>query len=217
MAAVVIFMGGWMNAIANGDKIDNFGQGLGYFAAGAGKSAISYGISFGISGVGDILGHSAGSFGTELIRAGAHGALNGVANLAYGDSFWGGFATGAVSSLAGSGLQALGASSDLVLMGAGFAGAGMSYAMGGNVLSGFSQGFGIGQYNHVGEKIIGDDGKEYTLSFDDVEIWGKRRSLWSTIWNSNIVRQRVPDIVSLSVNFSLVGFAGFSYKLRIYI
>ena len=100
------------------------------------------------AGIGDIFGHEIGTLGTELLRAGTHGTFNGMMNLAQGGNFWQGFAVGAVSSLAGSGMQAAGLDAALLPLGTGLAGAGTAALTGGDAFAGFMAGYGIGKYNH---------------------------------------------------------------------
>ena len=54
--------------------------------------ALGSGLSYGI---GAAFGHTAGGFGNELLRAGAHGISGGVQSALQGDSFFSGFAVGA--------------------------------------------------------------------------------------------------------------------------
>jgi hypothetical protein len=98
--------------------------------------------------VGNALGHSLGSFGTEMMRAGAHGLVGGAMSYldGNGNSFFQGFAVSSVASLAGSGLQAAGMGSVATM--SGFAGMGAAFAVGANPMSGFFQGYGVGLYNH---------------------------------------------------------------------
>jgi hypothetical protein len=63
-------------------------------------------------------------------------------------NFWQGFAVGAVSSLAGSGMQAAGLDAALLPLGTGLAGAGTAALTGGDAFAGFMAGYGIGKYNH---------------------------------------------------------------------
>jgi uncharacterized protein (TIGR02594 family) len=124
--------------------------------------------------IGDILGHGSNNIGIELARAGLQGLANGVINEGSGGDFWTGFATGAVSSLAGSGLQALKSSDDMVRFGAGFAGAGTAALMHGDAMSGFWQGYGIADANHVGgEKGKFVNSKDHPHELSAVTTTGK--------------------------------------------
>ncbi len=139
-------------------------------AIGAAKGALSLGVSYGLSqataGIGNFFGHGGvGSLGNELLRAGSHGIVNGVSNAITGGDFGTGFATGALSSLAGSGLQAAGASDELVRMGCGVAGGLSSGLMDGDMMAGFGgfmQGYSIGALNHTGDRSADKNGNTYT-------------------------------------------------------
>jgi RHS repeat-associated protein len=146
----------------------NGGNFWGGIAKGAAISAASSLLTF---GVGEVLGHAAGSFGTELLRAGAHGLIGGGTNLAQGGNFWQGFAISCISSLAGSGMQAAGWNGDYLPFATGVAGAGTAWAVGGDPMSGFFQGFGVGALNHKGERLLGDDGVTMLeMSCDDIAV-----------------------------------------------
>ncbi|MDR1738098.1 MAG: hypothetical protein LBR66_04665 [Candidatus Symbiothrix sp.] len=155
-------------------------------AIGAAYGAIGYGAGIATQGIGTLLGHGLGSVGTELVRATAHGLVGGGLYAAQGGNFWQGFGISAVSSLAGSGMQALKVGNGLIALGTGAAGAGMAWATGGNPINGFMQGFNIGMLNHAGEQVIGDDDAIYTLSCDDVVILGKRSIPWISQFDSRV-------------------------------
>lgn len=112
------------------------------------NSLLGMGISEITGVIGDIFGHKPGSLGMELLRAGTHGSFNGMITLVQGGNFWEGFAVGAVSSLAGSGMQKVGVSDALIPLGTGLAGAGTAALTGGDAFAGFMAGYGIGKYNH---------------------------------------------------------------------
>jgi len=128
-------------------------------------SAASSALTFGVGG---IFGHEIGSFGTELARAGMHGLVGGGLNAAQGGNFWQGFGTGFASSLAGSGMMAAGMPSDMLPYATGLVGAGSSWALGGDPISGFWQGYGIGALNHTGGS--GTEADPFTL--DEVVVTG---------------------------------------------
>jgi len=162
-------------------------------------AGIASGLSSGVTvGIGNTFGHRVGSWGNELLRAGAHGIFGGVTNWANGGNFWEGFAVGGVSSLAGSGMQAMGWGGDYLPLVTGLAGAGTSWALGGDPMSGFGQGFSIGALNHKGEKITGDDGKTYELMTDDAMVWGRApASVLQTIGKYNDYVKMINDGVSV--------------------
>ena len=115
--------------------------------------ALGSGLSYGI---GAALGHAAGGFGNELLRAGAHGISGGVQSALQGGSFFSGFAGGALASIAGSGAQWAGWSDAGIVNATTAAGAIGSLAFGGDWYNGASLGFSIGALNHTGD----DDSQE---------------------------------------------------------
>ncbi len=158
------------NGLMQGSLADiNGGSFWGGFAKGAGVSAGSSLLTF---GVGEVFGHTVGSAGTELLRATSHGLISGGANAIQGGDFGLGFGTGFVSSLAGSGMQAMGWDGNYLPFVTGAVGAGTAWAMGGDPMNGFQQGYSIGSLNHKGEKIIADDGSICVLSCDDAVVKG---------------------------------------------
>ncbi|MDR0863725.1 MAG: RHS repeat-associated core domain-containing protein, partial [Candidatus Symbiothrix sp.] len=156
-------------------------------------AGLASGISSGVTyGIGSAFGHGVGSVGNELLRAGAHGAFGGLMSWASSGNFWQGFAIGGLSSLAGSGMQGLHWDGNYLPLVTGLTGAGAAWAMGGDPMSGFMQGFGIGALNHKGEIFITDDGKLGELSCDDAVIWGNvpfrqeyGQQVWG-IWNEQV-------------------------------
>lgn len=123
-----------MSAAFNGDNI---------WKAGA-VSILSSAASF---GVGQIFG-GAGTFGHELLRAGAHGAASGVLSMLCGGNFGVAFLSGAVAS----GIGSLPGSSDrqrLVKLLAGYASGGLvSWTAGESFVQGALRGLNIGLLNH---------------------------------------------------------------------
>jgi RHS repeat-associated protein len=159
----------------------NGGNFWGGFAKGAAISAASSLLTF---GVGEVLGHAAGSFGTELVRAGAHGAIGGLSNRVNGGDFWQGFAISSISSLTGSGMQAVGWDGDYLPFATGLAGAGTAWATSGDPINGFFQGFGVGAMNHKGERLLGDDGVTMLeMSCDDIEVMPRSYMFGGTWYN----------------------------------
>ena len=113
------------------------------------SSAISI-FSPAVSGaIGGIFGHSVGSFGNELLRAGAHGLASGVMNALQGENFGAGFASGALASFAGSGAQWAGLGKGGVLGATTLFGGIGSASFGGDFLQGAMTGLSIGLYNHT--------------------------------------------------------------------
>ncbi len=96
----VVAMAAWqagMTSWANGDSF------MGGAAQGAAVSIVSQGFAYGI---GSAFGHQVGSVWNEALRAGAHGITQGALNAAQGGNFWDGFASGSLSSIAGSAANA---------------------------------------------------------------------------------------------------------------
>ncbi len=154
--------GGFQSAAAGGSFWQGAGKGLASGAAGVGASFLT-------AGVGNLFGHGLGSWGTELLRAGAHGLIGGGMSTLNGNNFWQGFGTNAISSFAGSGLSALGMSNKFLPYTMGGIGALSAYGFGGDPLNGFWQGYGIGRWNHTGS---GTDDDPYVLDEAVVEVQG---------------------------------------------
>ena len=136
-------------------------------------SAVSYGLgsikSSATNAIGNCFGHRTGSWATELARAGAHGLVNGtsaaVSNVIAGNGFCGfgsGFATGFVSSLAGSGVGAIGWSSEAVKSTMFMTGGLTAGLTGRDFITGALEGYSIGALNHTWEK----DGISYSNEDD---------------------------------------------------
>jgi len=108
---------------------------------GAASAAATYGIGqlFGV----------AGSFGHELLRAGAHGLSSGVFNALNGDNFWNGLISGAASSGIGSYAQSVNLNSGLMVASTTAMGGVVAWATGGDFLQGAMQGMSIGSFNHA--------------------------------------------------------------------
>jgi len=137
------------NAFANAMTTDS---GSKFFVS----SAISI-FSPAVAGaIGGMFGHSVGSFGNELLRAGAHGLASGVANALTGENFGAGFASGAFASFAGSGAQWAGLGTYGTLGATTLFGGIGSTAFGGDFLEGAMKGLNIGLYNHNGDLMGGE-------------------------------------------------------------
>ena len=114
------------------------------------KSGLLSAISMGMSGaIGDALGHAVGNLGTEALRAGLHGMVGGILGTASGSSFLDGFASGAISSLTGSGMQALNISNPALLgLGGAISGGATAALTGGDLGTAAFHGFMVGMFNH---------------------------------------------------------------------
>ena len=124
---------------------------------GAASAAATYGIGSIFNGV--------GTFGHELLRAGAHGLSSGVFNAFNGDNFWNGLISGAASSGIGSYAQSINLNSGLMVASTTAMGGIVAWATGGDFLQGAMQGMTIGLFNHAmhDENINGEnDYSEYS-------------------------------------------------------
>lgn len=146
--------------------------------------ALNMGLAYATNGIGNILGHKTKSFGTEILRAGMHGVVNGAGSAINGESFGTGFLTGSVSSLVGSGVSALGSPSYLTIPAMGGVGGIVSELSGGSWMNGVLTGVSIGLLNHtegeergkkIGKDIIQyDDGTiEYTRPLCEIVVTPK--------------------------------------------
>ena len=108
---------------------------------GAASAAATYGIGSIFNGV--------GTFGHELLRAGAHGLSSGVFNALNGDNFWNGLISGAASSGMGSYAQSVNLNSGLMVASTTVMGGVVAWATGGDFLQGAMQGMMIGALNHA--------------------------------------------------------------------
>ena len=107
---------------------------------GATSTAATYGIGSIFNGV--------GTFGHELLRAGAHGLSSGVFNALNGDNFWNGLISGAASSGIGSYAQSVNLNTGLMVASTTTMGGIVAWATGDNFLQGAMQGMQIGILNH---------------------------------------------------------------------
>jgi len=124
---------------------------------GAASAAATYGIGSIFNGV--------GTFGHELLRAGAHGLSSGVFNALNGDNFWNGLISGAASSGIGSYAKSINLNSGLMVASTTAMGGIVAWATGGDFLQGAMQGMTIGLFNHAmhDENINGEnDYSEYS-------------------------------------------------------
>jgi len=160
VSAVIGIAKSMMDAAYNGQNIWKAG-GISLLT-----SVASCALPYAANGIGNLLGHHLGSVGTEILRAGAHGLVSGTYYTIQGGNFGVGFATGAFSSLAGSGAAAFGLGSLGTVASSTIMGALTSGIMGDNLLDGAMIGFNIGAFNHNGDNII--DGGD----LDEVEVIG---------------------------------------------
>ena len=160
MIGAIGAISGYTNAIASGGNVW--------------KGALTGGLtSLASYGIGSFFGHTVGSFGGELLRAGTHGLSNGLTSMMDGHSFGTGFASGFASSLAGSGIGALGVSSKFMMnIGCSVAGGLASWATGDNFFYGAGIGGNIGAYNHGW--VYDERGRRVTYLLDEVVVVGKR-------------------------------------------
>lgn len=111
------------------------------------RGALIGGISAAATyGIGSVFG-PAGSFGREMLRAGAHGLSSGVFNVLNGDNFWNGLISGAASSGMGSFAQSSNWNSYLLMASTTAAGGAIAWATGGDFLQGALNGLQIGAFN----------------------------------------------------------------------
>jgi len=146
-----------MHAAINGDNIWKAG------ALSILSSAAAYGI-------GSAFG-SVGSFGKELLRAGAHGLSGGLFSMLCGGSFGSGLASGAISSGLGSYAQGLNMNKGLMVLSSAAMGGVAAWAVGGKFLQGALSGMRIGLFNHAAHsgEIYRDKNGEYRCDLSPVE------------------------------------------------
>ena len=144
--------------------------GIGFLSGAAGGA-----VSPLTGAIGDVFGHTLGNIGTELVRATAHGLVGGGLNAVQGENFWQGFGVSSISSLAGSGMGALGMPSGAIPYAMGGVGALTSWGLGGNPISGFMRGYGIGALNHTGGGLSFDD----PIQLDEVTVYGRPTNNYS--------------------------------------
>lgn len=129
----------------NYGETGDIGYSIGQAAFSAAMAAAS---NVGINAIGSLYGHALGNIGTELLRAGTHGLLQGGLQSLKGGKFGTGFITGAVSSLVGSGTQALGFGPSGLTAMTTIAGGVSAYLSEGDWLEGAMTGMSIGALNH---------------------------------------------------------------------
>jgi len=104
------------------------------------SSAASYGIGSAFGGV--------GSYGKEMLRAGAHGLASGTISAMNGGNFVSSFISGAAASGIGSFSQSVNMNPDLMLASTTAMGGLAAWATGGDIIQGAMQGLTIGAFNH---------------------------------------------------------------------
>ncbi len=140
------------NGVSNLDNGENFWSNG--FSAGL-WSAASAAVTFGI---GDVFG-ATGSLLKEFGRAGAHSLASGTFSHMQGGNFWHGAASGGISSLGGSAMQAGGFSDPAMITGSAALGGLGSKISGGDFWQGFAQGMAVGAFNHAMEHGFGGQPK----------------------------------------------------------
>ena len=131
-----------INNLASGDN--------GWTAIGKGilSGVMSYGIGSAFTGASKTLGNA-------LLKVGAHGLSGGVQNALNGENFGIGFATGALSSLAGYGVQSAHLDATAIAGATTLTGGLTSWALGGDFLDGALIGLSIGMMNENMHPIDG--------------------------------------------------------------
>jgi len=157
---------------------------------GAASSIATYGI-------GQVFGHTIGSFGNELLRAGAHGLTNGVVSSLQGDKFFQGMITGSVASIAGSAVGMLDLRNNPFQRFASFsatslAGGLTNWALGGEFSEGLSMGMRIGAFNHG---WITNANGELVYELDEVEVIGHQYNCYSLMHSGLSVLKEINDEV----------------------
>ena len=132
----------------------------------------------GTAGIGQLLGHGIGTFGNEMLRGGLHGLNGGLSSVLDGGNFFSGFTSGAMSSLVGSGTQALGMSSTLVRASTTVAGSITSGLLSGDWIEGAMNGYDIGTFNHEW-KYLGNGLYECTL--DEIVVTASRKGFMGAV------------------------------------
>lgn len=182
------------------------------------KGALVGGLSsFASYGVGSLFGHSVGTFGHELLRAGAHGLTSGTLNYLNGGNFFAGAMSGFSASMMGAGAQALHFKADAMLASTAMAGGLASWAVNGNFMDGFRIGMQVGMFNHG----MGDKVKTIEKELPTVYVYGKNLSYRKTFgyWllgvgsgaSSGPYKMWNPDAFSISVGYG-IQLGNFSYS-----
>lgn len=182
------------------------------------KGALVGGLSsFASYGVGSLFGHSIGTFGHELLRAGAHGLTSGTLSYLNGGNFFAGAMSGFSASLMGSGAQTLHFKADAMLASTAVAGGLTSWAVNGNFMDGFHIGMQVGMFNHG----MGDKVKTIEKELPTVYVYGKDLSYRKTFgyWllgigsgaSSGPYKMWNPDAFSISVGYG-IQLGNFSYS-----
>jgi hypothetical protein len=132
-------------------------------------------------------------------------------------SFWSGFATGSVSSLAGSGLSQLGLSGGDLAVAMGGVGALTAWGTGGDPMNGFSVGFGIGMFNHGGRDYA-DGGVmepvQVVGSRPQFVIVDGRRYLWNgAYYDEDPIYSMSGAITPVYPEFDLLSLGGFGRNI----
>lgn len=164
-------------------------------------TAVSAGLSFGIGTIAKTFFESAVS--QAFFQAGAHAVTGGAMSAIDGGKFYSGFASGAMSSLVGSGIAGLELKSEalsdaLTLASGGLTGGFSSMIAGGSFSQGMRQGLIFTGFNNVTKKFINTfniEIEDNTMSNDNKIIKGENGE--PTIIGNNIIlfdRQKQKDI-----------------------
>ena len=139
-------------------------------------------------GIGQVFGE-AGSLLKEFGRAGAHSLASGTFSHLQGGNFWHGAASGGISSLGGSAMQAMNFSDPAMITGSAALGGLGSKISGGDFWQGFGMGLAVGAFNHAMEHGLSQNndpiyppkdpntGKYILEGFPDAEYQGKSKGL----------------------------------------
>lgn len=150
------------------------------------KGGLIGGISSAITyGIGSIFGKM-GSFGHELLRAGAHGLATGTFSSLDGGNFARGFFSGTSASLAGSLAHGMELNKGWTAALSSTIGGLTSLALGDKFFTGAMNGMQIGVLNHLmhgewGARITHDNRGNMVGELDEVIVWGKAKAGMSII------------------------------------
>ncbi|MBK9151239.1 MAG: hypothetical protein IPM26_09640 [Saprospiraceae bacterium] len=136
-----------INNLNNGENFWSNGFSAGLWSAASG--AVTFGIGEAFGPVGKAL--------KEFGRAGAHSLASGTFSHLQGGNFWHGATSGGISSLGGSGMQALKFGDPAMIAGSAALGGLGSKLSGGGFWQGFGTGLAIGAFNHAMEHAFGGD------------------------------------------------------------
>lgn len=182
---------------------------------GMGKTIVITAASAGVSfGIGQIASEITNTLGKIAFQAGAHATSGGVMSAIDGSNFFGGFASGAMSSLAGSGIAGLNLKSEdlfdaLSLTSGGLLGGVSATIAGGDFWQGMRHGLITNGFNHILHKftnpIFGKKTGKYLGKDDrglDGEIIVMDEDVFSKLDSKNLVSMSHSDALK---NGTLIG------------